>query len=111
MFDEEIGALVVDSGSGRCKAGFSGDDLPRAVFSSIVGRPRYQKTVMDVGARDYYVGDEAQSKRNILTLTYPIEHGIVTDWDDMEKVPSMSEGIFFPLFIIGCRCECGQVAS
>ncbi len=32
------------------------------------------------------MGDEAQSKRGILTLRYPIEHGIVTNWDDMEKI-------------------------
>jgi len=42
MCDEEVAALVVDNGSGMCKAGFAGDDAPRAVFPSIVGRPRYQ---------------------------------------------------------------------
>lgn len=36
--------------------------------------------------QDNYVGDEAQSKRGILSLRYPIEHGIVTNWDDMEKI-------------------------
>lgn len=40
--DDEIASLVVDNGSGMCKAGFAGDDAPRAVFPSIVGRPRHQ---------------------------------------------------------------------
>lgn len=40
--DDDISALVVDNGSGMCKAGFAGDDAPRAVFPSIVGRPRHQ---------------------------------------------------------------------
>lgn len=35
-------AVVLDSGSGMCKAGFAGDDAPKAVFPSIVGRPRHQ---------------------------------------------------------------------
>ena len=42
MADEDVAALVVDNGSGMCKAGFAGDDAPRAVFPSIVGRPRHQ---------------------------------------------------------------------
>merc|ERR1719410_1798073 len=39
-----------------------------------------------IAQKDAYVGDEAMSKKGILRLKYPIEHGIVTSWDDMEKI-------------------------
>ena len=86
MCHDEVPALVVYNGSGMCKAGFAGDDAPRAVFTSIVGHQRHKGEMVGLGQKHYYFGDEAQRARGILPLKYPIEHGIVTNWDDMEKI-------------------------
>ena len=81
--------LVVDNGSGMVKAGFAGEEAPAAVFSSIVGRPLYQRVMGgQMGGLDksFYVGEQAQRMRGVLSIKYPMEHGIVTDWDDMVKI-------------------------
>jgi actin, other eukaryote len=86
MAEDEQTSIVCDNGSGMVKAGFSGDDAPRHVFPSIVGRPKNEQAMMGGSNKKLFVGDEAQARRGVLTLKYPIEHGIVTNWDDMEKI-------------------------
>merc|ERR1719477_365553 len=84
--ENESPPIVIDCGSGMIKAGFAGDDNPRCSFPSVVGRPKHKNIMSGMGQKDVYVGDEAQSKRGILAISYPIEHGIVTNWDDLEKI-------------------------
>jgi len=82
MDDEESAAVVIDNGSATVKAGLAGDDAPRCVFPSIVGRPKQQGAVKI----DRYVGWEAQYKKDQLNLQYPMEHGFVVAWDIMEEI-------------------------
>ena len=85
MSEEKGVPVVIDNGSGMCKAGLSGDDAPRSSFPSIVGRPKYENIMVGMN-KEAYVGEEAQAKKGVLKLTYPIEHGIVNNWDDMKKI-------------------------
>lgn len=82
----EISAAVIDNGSGFCKAGLAGEDAPKSVFPSVVGKPKMQGLLVGTDQREAYVGDEAIYKRGVLNLYHPIEHGLVTNWDDMEKI-------------------------
>jgi len=84
--DEGKANIIIDNGSGYCKAGFSGEEGPRAVFPAIVGRPKNPGIMVGAEKKDFFVGLQAEEKRGILHLAYPIEHGIVTDWNDMEKI-------------------------
>ena len=87
MTDEDTRNVVCDNGSGMVKAGFSGDDAPRVVFPSIVGRPKPGTSQVMLGStpKSNYVGDDAIGRKGILSINYPIEHGIVTNWDEMER--------------------------
>uniref|UniRef100_A0A672V4M7 Actin-85C-like n=1 Tax=Strigops habroptila TaxID=2489341 RepID=A0A672V4M7_STRHB len=78
--------VIFDIGSGQCKAGLSGEQVPRSVISTVVGYPKFKPVMFGASHKDCYIGEEAQFKRGILSFTYPMENGLVTSWDDMEKI-------------------------
>lgn len=86
MAEEDVQSLVIDNGSGVVKAGFAGDDAPRSVFGTVVGRPKHPGIMVGLDEKDAYVGDEAQEKRGVLSLKWPVQKGVIENWDDMEKV-------------------------
>jgi centractin len=78
--------LVIDNGSGTIRAGFAGTDLPAAYFPSYVGRPKHTRVLAGALEGETFIGPRAQEFRGLLKIHYPLEHGIVTDWDDMERI-------------------------
>ena len=88
-------AVVCDNGTGYVKAGFAAHDAPSVAFPSVVGRPRpirrgqvkrVQQNLTQQQQRrsEVLVGEEALAGRETHALRFPIDHGIVTDWNDME---------------------------
>ncbi|KAK9717189.1 centractin- actin- protein of the dynactin complex [Basidiobolus ranarum] len=78
--------VVIDNGSGVVKAGFAGDDQPKCFFPSFVGRPKHVRMMAGAVEGDVFIGKRAEELRGLLKIKYPMEHGIVTDWDDMERI-------------------------
>jgi actin-related protein len=60
--------------------------LPVRSSPPLLAAPKMPGIMVGMDQKDSYVGDEAMRKRGILSLKYSIEHGIVTNWDDMEKI-------------------------
>ena len=80
--------VVIDNGTGLLKAGFAGGNSPRVTFRCCVGRPKH-KRAMPGGAlhgSDILLGRKAEEHRGALLLSYPMEHGVVRDWSDMERL-------------------------
>jgi centractin len=78
--------IVLDNGSGTIRAGFAGEDLPKCYFPSFVGRPKHLRVLAGALEGDVFIGKRAEELRGLLKIRYPLEHGIVTDWDDMVKI-------------------------
>ncbi|EFJ32170.1 hypothetical protein SELMODRAFT_266988 [Selaginella moellendorffii] len=78
---DEVSAIVVDLGSHSCKAGYAGEDAPKAVFPSAVG------SVGEKPSSTYYVGNQAiQFRRDFMEVSPALKDGLVADWDIVESI-------------------------
>lgn len=77
--------IICDNGTGFVKCGYAGSNFPAFTFPSMVGRPiiRAAHKIGDIEVKDLMVGDEASKLRSMLEVAYPMENGIVRNWEDM----------------------------
>ncbi|KAI5132155.1 actin-related protein T3 isoform X1 [Manis pentadactyla] len=75
--------VVIDNGSGVIKAGLAGSREPHFAYPNIIGRAKGQSWAAE-SARELCVGDQAQDRRNSLSVSYPVERGLISSWGDME---------------------------
>ncbi|OWM70728.1 hypothetical protein CDL15_Pgr014401 [Punica granatum] len=70
------------------KCGFSGENFPTSVFPCVVGRPmlRYEESLTEQELKDVVVGEACADLRNQLDISYPVNNGIVQNWEDMGHV-------------------------
>lgn len=80
--------VVCDNGTGFVKCGYAGTNFPAHIFPSLVGRPiiRAANRIDDIEVKDLMVGDEASKLRSMLEVSYPMDNGMVRNWEDMMHV-------------------------
>jgi actin len=76
------GVVIIDNGTTTTKAGIlifsNDDDPPKCIFPSIVGKR--------AGETEYFVGSDAEAKFNVLDIEYPVQNGVIKNWESMEKL-------------------------
>ncbi|XP_029453283.1 actin-like protein 7A [Rhinatrema bivittatum] len=83
---KETLAVVIDIGTGSCKAGYAGQSKPSYVISSTVGKP-FQETVKTGDNRkETYIGQELANANIPLKRINPMRHGIVVDWECLQEI-------------------------
>ena len=78
--------IIIDIGSAYIKIGFAGEPSPRFMFPCITGTEKYKSVMVDVSARSVYVGNDAMKMRGVLKVNYPIQRGMIMDWDDYYEI-------------------------
>lgn len=78
--------IILDIGSAYVKIGFAGEPSPRFVFPCITGYEKYKSVMVDVGQRSVYVGNDAMKMRGVLKVKYPLQRGVIMDWEEYYEI-------------------------
>jgi actin-related protein 3 len=90
--------VVIDNGTGYTKMGFAGNYEPNYIVPTLISVASEKKSTGAQGGvgqqsqadttipdLDFFIGDQANEKRLNYNIDYPIRHGIIDNWDNMEK--------------------------
>ena len=78
--------IIIDTGTGFCKSGFSTEETPSSIISCLVGRPKYASGRVGFDKKKFFIGSEAAAISGVLNINNPISEGVVNNWDDIEKM-------------------------
>ena len=78
--------IIIDTGTGYCKSGFSTEESPSSIIPCLVGRQKYVSGRVGFEKKKFYIGKEAASISGVLNINNPIPYGVVNNWDDIEKM-------------------------
>ena len=73
--ESETPHVIIDNGSSYMRCGLNGEEGPRVVIRSFKSDDRA-----------FYIGENTKSREGLLNFNYPINHGIIENWDEMEKI-------------------------
>ena len=83
--------VVIDNGTGYTKMGYAGNVEPQYIIPTVLGTGQGQareglRTKEALSDLDFYIGNRALERAKTHTINYPIRHGLIENWDNMERM-------------------------
>lgn len=85
-FDDLNTPIVIDNGSGSIKVGIAGRERPQKSIPACVGDPKHKRVILQAPRAEKYYGHDAMKYRGLCQLSYPTQHGVVENWNDMTQL-------------------------
>ena len=78
--------IIMDNGTDTTRVGFSSENLPKYTFPTILAYPKFSCCPINWNKQVFFIAKEFEVRKGILNPYYPIENGIITKWEEMEKL-------------------------